>query len=248
MSKLIKTDTYTTLVNDIAELYKRAHQAMVECYWQIGRRIVKQEQRGETSTVYARQLIEQLSEDLQQKLGSGFSERNLYKMRQFYLTHKILPAPAILSWTQHVELLTVTNKADKLSPRQIRQEVRQLKKSQQVLQQDKTPAILPPPGREQSLQCYGLIGPDRMARSRGTVVVDCGFNIWREIRDRQKINGTMWGPSVPPIGSRPIERHHRRSCSTSRMSRLRSDPRWGAIGHSKVQVIFWPGSKTALLG
>ena len=28
-----------------------------------------------------------------------------------------------------------------------------------------------------------------------------------------------------------------RSCSTSRMSRLRSDPRWGAIGHSKVQVI-----------
>ena len=138
---------------------------------------------------------------MQQKLGSGFSERNLYKMRQFYLTHKILPAPAILSWTQHVELLTVTNKAhkrrlerriisDSLSPRQIRQEVRQLKKSQQALQQDKTLAILPPPGREQSLQCYGLIAPDRMARSRGTVVVDCGFNIWREIpRQDAKLHG-----------------------------------------------------------
>jgi endonuclease YncB( thermonuclease family) len=192
MSKSIRTASYTTLLKDITELCKRAHQAMVECYWQIGRRIVEQEQRGETNTVYARQLMEQLSEDLQRKLGSGFSERNLYRMRQFYLTHKKLSAPAILSWTQHVELLTVTNKADKrrleqrivrdkLSPRQIRQEVRQLKKSQQVLQQDKTPAILPTPGREQPLQCYGLIAPDRVARSRGTVVVDCGFNIWREM-------------------------------------------------------------------
>ena len=56
-------------------------------------------------------------------------------------------------------------------------------------------------------------------------------------RDRQEISWTIWGPSVPHIWSRPIERHHRRSCSTSRMSRLRSDQRWGAIGHSKVQVI-----------
>ncbi len=58
-----------------------------------------------------------------------------------------------------------------------------------------------------------------------------------QFRDRQEINWTIWGPSVPHIGSCPIERYHWRSCSTSRMSRLRSDPRWGAIGHSKVQVI-----------
>ena len=201
MSKLIKTESYATLVHDIAELYNHAHQAMVESYWQIGRRIVEQEQRGETNAVYARQLIEQLSEDLLSQFGSGFSERSLYKMRQFYLAHKILPAPAILSWTQHVELLTVTNKAakqrleqrivrDKLSPRQIRQEVHQLKKSQQAPQQDKTPAILPPPERQQPLQCYGLIAPDKLARSRGTVVVDCGFNIWREIpRQAAKSHG-----------------------------------------------------------
>ena len=36
-----------------------------------------------------------------------------------------------------------------------------------------------------------------------------------------------------------IERNHRRSRSTSRILRLRSDQRWGAIGHSKVQVISW---------
>ncbi|NQV32763.1 MAG: thermonuclease family protein, partial [Phycisphaeraceae bacterium] len=134
--------------------------------------------------------------------GSGFSERNLYKMRQFYLAHKKLPAPAKLSWTQHVELLPVTNKADKqrlerriitdkLSPREIRQEVRQLKKSQQALPQDKMPAILPVPCREQTLQCYGLIDPAKMARSRGSVIVDCGFNIWREIpRQEAASHGT----------------------------------------------------------
>ena len=86
-------------------------------------------------------------------------------MRQFYLAHKVVPAPAQLSWTQHVELLSVTNKADKrrlerriigekLSPRQIRQEVHQLKMSQQASQQDKTAAILPEACRERSLLCY----------------------------------------------------------------------------------------------
>jgi len=35
-----------------------------------------------------------------------------------------------------------------------------------------------------------LIGPDRLARSRGTVVVDCGFNIWREVpRQEAKSHG-----------------------------------------------------------
>jgi len=38
------------------------------------------------------------SEDLSNKLGSGFSEKNLHKMRQFYLAHNIPPPAAELSW------------------------------------------------------------------------------------------------------------------------------------------------------
>ena len=57
------------------------------------------------------------------------------------------------------------------------------------------------------------------------------------LRDRQEISWTMWGTSVPHVWSRPIERNHRRRGPTSRISRLRSDQRRGAIGHSKVQVI-----------
>ncbi|MBK5094035.1 MAG: hypothetical protein JJE48_11045, partial [Actinobacteria bacterium] len=77
---------------------------------------------------------------LQHKLRSGFSIGNLRNMRRFYLDNRIHQAPGELNWTQHVELLPVTNKADErsleqriirenLSSRQIREEVRQLKKS-----------------------------------------------------------------------------------------------------------------------
>ena len=124
---------------------------------------------------YGVRLLEHLSEDLQHKLGSGFSIRNLRNMRRFYLSHQIRQTSAELNWSQHVELLPITNKADKrrlekriisdkLSPRQIRQEVRQLKKSKQTPAQGKTKVVLPQPCRQQPLQCYGLIAPDRMAR------------------------------------------------------------------------------------
>ena len=54
------------------------------------------EQRGEGKVEYGVRLLEHLSEDLQRKLGSRFSKRNLYEMREFYLAYSILPAPAKL--------------------------------------------------------------------------------------------------------------------------------------------------------
>jgi hypothetical protein len=112
-SKSIKTGTYATLVNDIAELYNHARKALVESYWQIGKRIVEQEQQGDDTPEYGARLLEQLSEDLQHKLGKGFSVRNLRKMRRFYLSNPNPQTSADLTWSQHVELLPVTNKADK---------------------------------------------------------------------------------------------------------------------------------------
>jgi endonuclease YncB( thermonuclease family) len=122
-------------------------------------------------------------------------------MRRFYLSNRIQQTSAELNWSQHVELLPVTNKvdkkrlerriiSDKLSPRQIRLEVHQLKECENPPAQDKAPVMLPPPCREQPLLCFELIAPDRAASSRGTVVVDCGFNIWREIpRQEAKLHG-----------------------------------------------------------
>ena len=73
MNTLTEPKAYTTLVNDITKLYTRARTAMVEAYWQIGKRIVEQEQRGGGKAEYGVQLLEHLSEDLQEKLGSGLS-------------------------------------------------------------------------------------------------------------------------------------------------------------------------------
>jgi len=52
MSKLVKTESYTTLVNDIVEFYNRARKMLVESYWQIGRRIVEHEQQGDNTPEY----------------------------------------------------------------------------------------------------------------------------------------------------------------------------------------------------
>jgi len=82
MTSLAKTEAYVTLVKDIAELYNHANQALVESYWQIGRRIVEQEQQGANKAEYGTQLLEQLSEDLTNQLGSGFSKSNLRNMRR----------------------------------------------------------------------------------------------------------------------------------------------------------------------
>ena len=46
---------------------------------------MEQEQQGDDTPEYGARLLERLSEDLQHKLGKGFSVRNLRKMRRFYL-------------------------------------------------------------------------------------------------------------------------------------------------------------------
>ena len=192
MNTIAKPKAYTILVREITSLYNRAHRALVESYWEIGRLIVEQEQQGEDKAEYGARLLVQLSEDLQHRLGSGFSKSNLRNMRRFYLDNRIHQHAGELNWSQHVELLPVTSETDKrrlerriirdkLSRSQIRQEVHLIEKDKVPSPQDKIPVVLPEPGREQPLQCFELIAPDRAASSKGTVIVDCGFNIWREI-------------------------------------------------------------------
>jgi len=60
--------------------------AMVETYWNIGKRIVEQEQQGKERANYGDQLIVNLSRFLSGTFGKGFSEANLWNFRQFYLT------------------------------------------------------------------------------------------------------------------------------------------------------------------
>lgn len=59
---------------------------MVEAYWQIGRRIVEEEQQGKGRADYGTFLIKDLARQLTAEFGKGFSAANLKSFRQFYLT------------------------------------------------------------------------------------------------------------------------------------------------------------------
>jgi predicted nuclease of restriction endonuclease-like (RecB) superfamily len=54
-------------------------------YWLVGQRLVEHEQQGAERAEYGSELLKRLSQDLQSRLGRGFSERNLKQMRQLYL-------------------------------------------------------------------------------------------------------------------------------------------------------------------
>lgn len=66
--------------------YSAVNSAMVEAYWNIGRRIVEEEQKGQERAGYGEGLIKELSKQLIAEFGKGFSVANLRNFRQFYLT------------------------------------------------------------------------------------------------------------------------------------------------------------------
>lgn len=66
---------------------KSANTTMVLTYFQIGRMIVEELQQGEPRAEYGKNLLKQVSADLTQKLGKGFSVQNLERMRNFYLIY-----------------------------------------------------------------------------------------------------------------------------------------------------------------
>ena len=92
------------------EARKQINAALVETYWHIGQHIVEFEQEGEHSASYGKQLLDQLSRDLRQRYGKGFSRSNIYQMRQLYLCYpKIQTLSGKLGWSAYCELLSVSD-------------------------------------------------------------------------------------------------------------------------------------------
>jgi len=91
--------------------YTAINSAMVEAYWQMGKRIVEQEQQGKDRADYGSQLLKSLSKELTTEFGKGFSINSLYYFRQFYLAfpEKLPTAWGILTWSHYKRLLSVSN-------------------------------------------------------------------------------------------------------------------------------------------
>jgi len=107
--KLAEVAAYKPLLDGIVALLEDSRRAtgravnsiLTATYWEIGRRIVEEEQRGRRKANYGDQLVEQLAADLTARFGKGFSRTNVFQMRQFYL-------PSFpLSWSHYIRLLSV---------------------------------------------------------------------------------------------------------------------------------------------
>ena len=91
--------------------YAAINSAMVDAYWQMGKRIVEQEQFGKERADYGAQLLKSLSKELTAEFGKGFSVNSLYYFRQFYLAfpEKLPTLWGILTWSHYKRLLSVSN-------------------------------------------------------------------------------------------------------------------------------------------
>jgi len=72
--------------------YRAVNFAMVQAYWEIGRIIVEEEQKGKATAEYGEYLIKEISIRLTKAIGKGFDRRNLWFMRSFYLFFEIVNA------------------------------------------------------------------------------------------------------------------------------------------------------------
>jgi predicted nuclease of restriction endonuclease-like (RecB) superfamily len=113
--KAVISAEYKNFFKEIKErIYKAQYDALkavnkelINLYWDIGKSIVaKQERLG-----WGKAIVETLARDLQKEFTGmqGFSARNLWNMRTFYLTYKdnqkLQPLVAEISWTKNVIIM-----------------------------------------------------------------------------------------------------------------------------------------------
>jgi len=93
--------------------YRAVNSFMVEAYWQIGERIVQQEQGGDKRAEYGEGLIKTLSKALSAEFGKGFSVANLENFRKFYITfpdfQKSYALRRELTWTHYRSIMRIEN-------------------------------------------------------------------------------------------------------------------------------------------
>ena len=81
---------------------------MLDTYWNIGKDIVEFEQKGNSKADYGSETLNNLSKDLTERYGKGFSRSSVYNMRKLYITYpKIQTLSGFLSWSHYIELLKI---------------------------------------------------------------------------------------------------------------------------------------------
>lgn len=121
------------------QIVRNVNSTMVLTYFQIGRHIVEDELQGKKRAEYAEKVMRQLSSDLTNEFGKGYSKSNLEYMRQFFKLYQDRYNQIIqsttgqskksnmiiqstigqlsdvfsLSWTHYIQLLKITDSGER---------------------------------------------------------------------------------------------------------------------------------------
>lgn len=116
----------THLITDLRQIIEQGRRqayisinaSMIQTYWNVGRRIVEEEQHGEVRAEYGTAQLKKLAQELVPEFGVNFKERRLRDYRQFYVCfndlqiwHSRVPN---LTWTHIRHLLRVDDEKARL--------------------------------------------------------------------------------------------------------------------------------------
>ncbi len=103
------------IIQSREKMFRVANSTLLLTYWQIGKLIVEDEQKGKERAEYGKYTLKNLSKRLTLEFGKGFDESNLRNMRSFYQTFPIGDALRHeLSWTHYRLLIRLSNQ-DKIN-------------------------------------------------------------------------------------------------------------------------------------
>ena len=121
MAKKLVVSDYSSILKDIKAIIAKARYAaftainseMLKAYFEIGRKIVEEEQKGKKRAGYGEKLLEVLSKGLIKEFGRGFSVTALKNMRLFYTVYKDKISQSLtdefykLTWTHYCEFIKI---------------------------------------------------------------------------------------------------------------------------------------------
>ena len=118
MKKMIsnKISSINSLYNDAHIIIENARNNAVhsvdfhrvQMYWQLGKRIFEEEQKGKDRADYGTYLIKNLAKQLEPEYGSGFGKRQLERARAFYRLYPIASTLRTqLNWSQYRLLISI---------------------------------------------------------------------------------------------------------------------------------------------
>lgn len=156
-----KIQSYSNIFKEIKGIILKArfnaftalNTEMLKAYFEIGRKIVEEEQSGEKRAGYGEHLINELSKELMQEFKKGFDVTNIRRMRRFYIVYqKWETLSPKLTWSHYSELIKIDDEAkrryfenyainENLSVRDLKRQIYSLHYERLLISKDKKSLI-----------------------------------------------------------------------------------------------------------